>query len=558
MTNTGPPVVIVGAGLAGLCAALNLAATHRVVVLAKRGLHEGATAWAQGGIVGVLGTDDSVGAHVRDTQDAGAGLVDEHAARFISERSSAAVEWLVQQGVPFTGDPAGPLGLHLTREGGHGVRRIAHATDATGKAIHETLLARAAAHPNITLRERVMAVDLVMSHHLGRHEPARCYGVHALDMASGRVETLAASAVVLATGGVGKVYRYTTNPDTATGDGIAMAWRAGCRVANMEFIQFHPTCLYCPSGHPQARSFLITEALRGEGAWLLLPDSTTGHAADGTRFMPAHDARAELAPRDIVARAIDFEMKKHGLDHVLLDATKLGEAFLKTHFPTIHARCLGLGIDIAREPIPVVPAAHYTCGGVVTDLDGRCDVPGLYAVGEAACTGLHGANRLASNSLLECVVLGRSCAEHIAAAPKVPCPALPAWDESQVEDADEQVVISHNWDELRLLMWNYVGIVRTTRRLERALARITLLREEIHAYYASFRVTRDLLELRNLVECAELVVRSALMRHESRGLHCSRDFPGTLPVSFPTVLSRPARSGSRRDGQATSPSTRIE
>jgi L-aspartate oxidase len=584
MTNTEPPVVIVGAGLAGLCTALHLAATHRVVVLAKRGLHEGATAWAQGGIVGVLGADDNVGAHVRDTQDAGAGLVDEHAARFISERSGAAVEWLVQQGVPFTGEAAGPLGLHLTREGGHGVRRIAHAADATGKAIHETLLARAAAHPNITLRERVIAVDLIMSHHLGRAQanvasplclsPAgggpgaarpsgpsaapRCYGVHALDMASGRVETLAATAVVLATGGVGKVYRYTTNPDTATGDGIAMAWRAGCRVANMEFIQFHPTCLYCPSGHPQERSFLITEALRGEGALLLLPDSTTGNAADGTRFMPAHDARAELAPRDIVARAIDFEMKKHGLDHVLLDATKLGEAFLKAHFPTIHARCLGLGIDIAREPIPVVPAAHYTCGGVVTDLAGCSDVPGLYAVGEVACTGLHGANRLASNSLLECVVLGRSCAEHIAAAPPAPCPALAAWDDSQVEDADEQVVISHNWDELRLLMWNYVGIVRTTRRLERALSRITLLREEIHDYYASFRVTRDLLELRNLVECAELVVRSAMMRRESRGLHFSRDFPGTLPVSFPTVLSRPARSGSRRDGHAALPSTRIE
>ncbi len=558
MTNTEPSVIIIGAGLAGLCTALHLAATHRVVVLAKRGLHEGATAWAQGGIVGVLGTDDSVGAHMRDTQDAGAGLVDEHAARFISERSAAAIEWLVQQGVPFTGDPTGPLGLHLTRESGHGVRRIAHAADATGKAVHEVLLERAAAHPNITLRERVMAVDLVMSHHLGRVEPPRCYGVRALDIASGRVETLAASAVVLATGGVGKVYRYTTNPDTATGDGIAMAWRAGCRVANMEFIQFHPTCLYCPSGHPQERGFLITEALRGEGARLLLPDSTTGNATDGTRFMPTHDARAELAPRDIVARAIDFEMKKHGLDHVLLDATALGESFLKAHFPTIHARCLALGIDIAREPIPVVPAAHYTCGGVVTDLVGRCDVPGLYAVGEAACTGLHGANRLASNSPLECVVLGRSCAEHVAATAPAPCPALPAWDENQVEDADEQVVISHNRDELRLLMWNYVGIVRTTRRLERALRRITLLREEIHDCYASFRVTRDLLELRNLVECAELVVCSGLMRCESRGLHSSRDFPGTLPVSFPTVLSRPARSSPRQDAQARLRNTRIE
>ena len=554
MPDTEPPVIIVGAGLAGLCTALHLATTHQVVVLAKRGLDEGATPRAQGGIVGVLGADDTVAAHVRDTQEAGAGLVDEHTACFISERSAAAIEWLVQQGVPFTEDPAAPLRLHLTREGGHSVRRIAHAADATGKAIHETLLARAAAHPSITLRERVMAVDLVMSRHLGKIEAPRCYGVYALNLAGGHVETLAASAVVLATGGVGKVYRYTTNPDTATGDGIAIAWRAGCRVANMEFIQFHPTCLY----HPQDRSFLITEALRGEGALLRLPDSTTGNPSGGTRFMTTHDERAELAPRDIVARAIDFEMKKRGLDYVLLDATHLGERFLKEHFPTIHARCLALGIDIARQPIPVVPAAHYTCGGVVTNLEGRSDLPGLYAVGETAYTGLHGANRLASNSLLECVVLGRSCAGHIAAMPCASHIPLPVWDESQVEDADEQVVISHNWDELRLLMWNYVGIVRTTRRLERALHRIALLREEIHDYYASFRVTRDLLELRNLVECAELVVRSAMQRRESRGLHYSRDFPDPLPVSFPTVLTQPARNRSQPDHQATQSSTRIE
>jgi L-aspartate oxidase len=532
------PIVIVGAGLAGLCTALHLADQRRVIVLAKRGLHEGATAWAQGGIVGVLGADDSVAAHVRDTQEAGAGLVDEHSARFISQNSAAAVEWLMQQGVLFTDDAAGPLGLHLTREGGHGVRRIAHAADATGKAIHSALLARAAAHPNIELREHTMAVDLITSRHLKRAPAQRCYGVYALDIAQGRVETLAASAVVLATGGIGKVYRYTTNPDTATGDGIAMAWRAGCRAANMEFIQFHPTCLY----HPQERSFLITEALRGEGAILRLPDAPAGDPAGGTRFMPNHDERAELAPRDIVARAIDFEMKKHGLDCVLLDATHLGEAFLKAHFPTIHARCLQLGIDIARQPIPVVPAAHYTCGGIVTDLDGRADLSDLYAVGEAGYTGLHGANRLASNSLLECVVMGRTCAEHIARQAQSAGPSVPDWDESQVEDADEQVVISHNWDELRLLMWNYVGIVRTTRRLERALHRIALLRGEIDEYYANFRVNRDLLELRNLVDCAELVVRSALMRHESRGLHYSRDFPNPLPVSFPTVLTRPARS----------------
>jgi L-aspartate oxidase len=382
-----------------------------------------------------------------------------------------------------------------------------------------------------------MAVDLITTRHLRRDpgdEPPRCHGVYALDMDRKRVETLRASAVVLATGGVGKVYRYTSNPDTCTGDGIAMAWRAGCRVGNMEFIQFHPTCLY----HAQERSFLITEALRGEGAKLLLPNI---EGRDG-RFMLAHDERAELAPRDIVARAIDFEMKKHGLDHVWLDATHLGEAFLKEHFPTVHARCLQLGIDIARQPIPVVPAAHYTCGGVVTDLDGRSDLVGLYAVGETTYTGLHGANRLASNSLLECVVVGKSCAEHILqmAAP-APC-SVPDWDESQVEDADEQVVIAHNWDELRLMMWNYVGIVRTTRRLERARHRIKLLKSEIEEYYAHFRVTRDLLELRNLVVCAELIVRSALMRHESRGLHYSRDFPQALPVSFPTVLTRRARS----------------
>jgi len=523
------PVVIVGAGLAGLTVALHLAQTRQVIVLAKRNLTEAATAWAQGGIVGVLGQDDSVESHVRDTQDAGAGLVDEQTARFIAEQSAAAVAWLVEQGVPFSPDPDGPLGLHLTREGGHAVRRIAHAADATGKAIHDALLAKVRAHPNITLRERWMAVDLITSRHLKREEPPRGYGVYALDIDCGRIETLAASAVVLATGGVGKVYRYTSNPDTATGDGIAMAWRAGCRVGNMEFVQFHPTCLY----HPQERSFLITEAMRGEGAYLRLPD--------GTRFMPAHDERAELAPRDIVARAIDFEMKKHGLDHVWLDATHLGEAFLKEHFPTIYARCLKLGIDITKQPIPVVPAAHYTCGGVVTDLHGRCDLPGLYAVGETTYTGLHGANRLASNSLLECVVLGRTCAEAVLNQAAAPEAHLPPWDESQVENADEQVVISHNWDELRLMMWNYVGIVRTTKRLERALHRIELLKSEIDEYYANFRVNRDLLELRNLVECAELIVRSALMRHESRGLHYSRDFPVTLPVSFPTVLVGPAR-----------------
>jgi L-aspartate oxidase len=393
---------------------------------------------------------------------------------------------------------------------------------------------RAQREPNIQILEDHIAVDLVIDSKLDASIAApSCWGAYVLDKATGQVRLHTARFTLLATGGAGKVYLYTSNPDLATGDGIAMGHRAGVSIGNMEFIQFHPTCLF----HPQAKSFLITEAMRGEGAHLKLPD--------GTRFMDAHDERLELAPRDIVARAIDFEMKKHGVDFVLLDATHLGEAFLRDHFPTIYARCLRLGIDIARQPIPVVPAAHYTCGGVVTDLRGRTDLPGLYAVGETTYTGLHGANRLASNSLLECVVLGRTCADDILSRSPGPPPSLPAWDESQVENADEQVVIAHNWDELRLLMWNYVGIVRTTKRLERALHRIKLLRTEIDDYYANFRVNRDLLELRNLVDCAELIVRSALMRHESRGLHYSRDFPQTLPVSFPTVLLRAHRDGKK-------------
>lgn len=522
------PVVIIGAGLAGLTVALELADSHSVIIMAKRGLSESATAWAQGGIVGVLDQQDSVDAHVRDTVEAGAGLVVESTARYIAERSADAIEWLVDQGVPFTTDPQGPKGLHLTREGGHSHRRIAHAADATGKAIHEVLLEKAKAHPNIQLLERWMALDLITNRHLKDKQlrkSERCYGVYALNISSGKIEAIPASAVVLATGGVGKVYRYTSNPETATGDGIAMAWRAGCRVGNMEFVQFHPTCLY----HPQDRTFLITEALRGEGAQLKLPD--------GTRFMPNHDERAELAPRDIVARAIDFEMKRLGLDYVLLDATHLGEAYLKEHFPTIYARCAALGIDISKQAIPVVPAAHYTCGGVVTDLEGKTDLPGLYAVGEATYTGLHGANRLASNSLLECVVIGKSAAAQIKQHPLKEMPEVPDWDESRVEDADETVVIAHNWDELRLLMWNYVGIVRTNRRLERALHRIELLQSEVQEYYANFRVTRDLLELRNLLSCAELIVRSALMRKESRGLHYSRDYPQSWTVSYPTILT---------------------
>ena len=522
------PVLIIGAGLAGLTVALHIADRQPVILMAKRRLNEAATAWAQGGIVGVLDQDDSIDSHVADTVTAGAGLVVESVSRYVAENSAEAIHWLVDQGVPFTPDVSGPKGLHLTREGGHTHRRIAHAADATGKAIHDVLLDKAQAHPNIKILENWIALDLITNKHLQtltKYKSNRCYGAYALDIENNRVETILAKAVVLATGGLGKVYRYTSNPDTATGDGIAMAWRAGCRIGNMEFIQFHPTCLY----HPSDRTFLITEAIRGEGGLLKLPN--------GESFMSEHDERKELAPRDIVARAIDFEMKKHGLDYVHLDATHLGEVFIKEHFPMIYSRCLSLGIDITKEPIPVVPAAHYTCGGVVTDLKGRTDLTGLYAVGEATYTGLHGANRLASNSLLECVVIGKAAAQDIANQANIDLPAIKLWDESKVEDADEQVVIAHNWDELRSLMWNYVGIVRTTRRLERALHRIELLRTEVQDYYANFRVTRDLIELRNLLECAELIVRSALMRKESRGLHYSRDYPKTWPVSYPTILT---------------------
>jgi L-aspartate oxidase len=440
-----------------------------------------------------------------------------------------AIAWLRQLGVAFSEDGEHPGELHLTREGGHSQRRIVHAADATGAAVQRTLMEKVRATPGITLFEHHMLVDVITDRQLKR-PGKRCHGAYVLDTAGGQVLTFSAGHTILATGGAGKVYLYSTNPDTATGDGIAAAWRAGCRVGNMEFIQFHPTCLY----HPEAKSFLITEAVRGEGGKLLLPPS-----AGGGRFMPAHDERAELAPRDVVARAIDFEMKKHGLDCVYLDISHQSPAFLQEHFPNILKRCLELGIDITRQPIPVVPAAHYTCGGVLTDLQGRSDVAGLYAIGETACTGLHGANRLASNSLVECVVLARAAATAIEAEATAETPALPAWDESQVTDADEAVVISHNWDELRRFMWNYVGIVRTTKRLERAAHRIALLDAEIQEFYANFRVTRDLLELRNLVQVADLIVRSAHGRHESRGLHFSRDYPGIAEQAVPTVLVPP-------------------
>jgi len=527
-------VAIVGSGLAGLSVALHLAETRKVAVISKRTLLDGASSWAQGGIAAVLDSNDSVDEHVHDTLVAGGGLCDETATRFIVENGRAAIEWLIAQGVPFTPDATAELGFHLTREGGHSQRRIIHAADATGHAVQVTLEQKVRAHPNITLMEHHYAIDVITSEATdskGKKIPPRCVGVYVQDVKSGKVVTISAEHTVLATGGAGKVYLYTTNPDTATGDGIAMAWRAGCRIANMEFIQFHPTCLY----HPYAKSFLITEAVRGEGGVLKLPQSAGKHA--GKRFMPSHDERAELAPRDIVARAIDAEMKKRGLDYVDLDISDKSPEFLQEHFPTIMARCLELGIDMTKQPIPVVPAAHYTCGGIITDLSGRTDLPGLYAVGEATCTGLHGANRLASNSLLECLVLGRAAAHYIAEQPKQKIPVLPAWDESRVTDADEEVIIANNWEELRRFMWNYVGIVRTTKRLQRAQHRIRLLKEEIDEYYANFRITPDLLELRNLVEVASLIVNSALSRRESRGLHFSRDYPNTLPKALPTVLS---------------------
>jgi L-aspartate oxidase len=530
-------VIIVGSGLAGLSAALTLAATKKVAVITKRELISGSSDWAQGGIAAVIAEDDSVDNHYDDTMVAGAQLSDREAVRYVVENGPGAIEWLTAQGVQFTQEQGQ---LHLTREGGHSHRRIVHAADATGHAIQKKLVELAAKHPNITVLEHHIAIDLITGRQVARHlgvrlspqEFRRCYGVYALNQKTGGVVTLRSGNTIVAAGGAGKVYLYTTNPDSASGDGIAMTWRAGCRVANMEFMQFHPTALF----HPQAKAFLITEAVRGEGGVLRLPAAPGAPANTGHRFMPDHDERLELAPRDVVARAIDFEIKKHGLDYVHLDISHKGEAFIKEHFPMIHAKLLTLGIDMSKEPIPVVPAAHYTCGGVVTDLNGATDLSNLYAVGECAYTGLHGANRLASNSLLECVVFGTSAARQILTSVAVEAKPVPEWDESRVTNADEEIVISHNWDELRRFMWNYVGIVRTTKRLERAAHRIALLRQEIDEFYGKFRVGRDLLELRNLVECADLIVRCALQRRESRGLHYSLDYPMTEPKALPTIL----------------------
>ncbi|MEY8712086.1 L-aspartate oxidase [Mangrovibacter phragmitis] len=522
-------VLIIGSGAAGLSLALRLASNHKVIVLSKGPISEGSTFYAQGGIAAVFDETDSVTAHVEDTLIAGAGICEQSAVEFVASNARHCVQWLIDQGVMFDTEtqPNGEAGYHLTREGGHSHRRILHSADATGKAVETTLVSQALSHPNIRVLERFNAVDLIISDKIGLSGTRRVVGAWIWNREKEKVETCKARSVVLATGGASKVYQYTTNPDIASGDGVAMAWRAGCRVANLEFNQFHPTALF----HPQARNFLLTEALRGEGAYLT--------RADGSRFMPEIDARAELAPRDVVARAIDHEMKRLGADCMYLNISHKPAPFIRQHFPMIYEKLLTLGIDLTTDPVPVVPAAHYTCGGVMIDEHGRTDIDGLYAIGEVSYTGLHGANRMASNSLLECLVYGWSAAEDI--NKRLPATKhaqyLPVWDESRVDDADERVVIQHNWHELRLLMWDYVGIVRTNKRLERALRRIMMLQQEIHEYYANFRVSNNLLELRNLVQVAELIVRCALMRKESRGLHYTLDYPDMLPESGPTILS---------------------
>lgn len=522
-----PQILVIGSGLAGLALALDLAERGLPVqVLSKGPLDEGSTRYAQGGIAAVQDADDSFAAHIKDTLSCGAGLCDEAVVERIITAAPQAIDWLVERGVQFNRSPENGGGYHLAQEGGHSFRRILHSHDATGAAIARTLQAQAARHTNIQLLEGYLAIDLISSERLGLGGPKRCVGVYALETASQQVRALPCTTVVLATGGASKIYLYTSNPDTSTGDGIAMAWRAGCRIANLEFVQFHPTCLY----HPAAKSFLISEAVRGEGGHLLLPG--------GHRFMPEHDSRAELAPRDIVARSIDYEMKKHGLDNVFLDLSHRPADFIREHFPTIHRRCLNFGLDMTQTALPVVPAAHYTCGGVLTDAAGLTDLPNVYALGETGCTGLHGANRLASNSLLECLIVARAAAERIAASAgeSTAPPPLPAWDESRVSDADESVVVAHNWDELRRAMWDYVGIVRTDKRLQRALNRVQMLKEEIREFYHNFRISRDLIELRNLVEVAELTVKSAAARKESRGLHFTLDYPERVEKAENTVL----------------------
>jgi L-aspartate oxidase len=527
-------VLVIGSGAAGLTLALQMAQYAKVAVLSKRKISSGSTSWAQGGIAAVLDDRDSTKDHIDDTLDAGAGLCDYDVVKFVVDQGKNTINWLIENGVNFTRDNqhrkddlvAGDY--HLTKEGGHSFRRIIHSADSTGKEVQKSLENQVETHSNITLFENHMAVDL-----LNNKNRSKCVGAYVLDTKRGKIDMFRAKATVLATGGASRAYLYTSNPDGSTGDGIAMAWRMGCRVANMEFNQFHPTCLY----HPEARTFLLSEALRGEGAYLLLPD--------GKRFMDRFDERAELAPRDIVAHAIDHEMKRLGVDCLYLDISHKGSDFIKEHFPTIYKRCLKLGYDLIKGPVPIVPAAHYTCGGVMTDLNARTDILNLYAIGEVAHTGLHGANRMASNSLLECIVFANSAAKDISKVlkkEKFDTDVKP-WDESRVTDSDEEVVVSHNWNELRHFMWDYVGIVRSTRRLQRAARRIDMLAGEIREYYSYFRISPDLLELRNLVTVSDLIVRSALSRTESRGLHQTLDFPETDPDmdGRATVIKPPRR-----------------
>lgn len=517
-------VVVVGSGLSGLTVALKCANSGlTVAIVTKESLAENSSYYAQGGIAAVWDIDDSFESHIKDTLSAGAGLCDPSVVKYVVTKGPESINWLIENGVIFSRrdqDTGHPEEFHLTKEGGHSARRIIHAEDATGRRVESTLESRIRDHPDIEIFEKYIGIELITKSRLENQGENRCLGIYALNIGNEEVVTFVANAVVLATGGASKTYLYTSNPDTSTGDGIAMAWRAGCSIANMEFVQFHPTCLY----HPHAKSFLISETVRGEGGKLILPDSSD--------FMHKYDDRKELAPRDIVARAIDHEMKLGGHDCVFLDITMKTKEFLRSHFPNIYEKCLEFGIDISKDPVPVVPAAHYSCGGVMVNQSGRTDLTGLYCVGESACTGLHGANRLASNSLLECIVFADAAFKDIqsnATGTELSNLQIPHWDESRVTDPDELIVISHNWDELRRFMWDYVGIVRTQKRLKRALRRVDLLSDEVRDFYSQFRVNRDLIELRNLVLVSELIVKCALARHESRGLHFVLDYPQPDP-----------------------------